>query len=129
MIVSHDNYPRLFRAFRMIECDGGAHLIGTVYPGEPINLDRFNVPEAWQHLVAGAEAALTHLISGSETLFETFVIGDQDEAEKLVASWCNLTEAHILLNDFFEDWPTENAPFKNTARPSPAVAVNDGTSS
>lgn len=111
MIVENQNYPHLHAAFKAIECDSGGHLIGTIYPGTPIDLDRFKVPEAWAHLVAGAELALTRLKVTSETDLETFVVGEQSEAEEIEQRQGDLAEARILLNDYFNGWQPEDTPF------------------
>lgn len=115
MIADSSNYPNLHAAFEAIECDSGGHLLGTVYPGKPIDLDRFKVPEAWAHLASGAERALARLKADSEDDLETFVIGEQSEAEEIERRQGDLAEARILLNDYFNGWQPEDAPFAATA--------------
>lgn len=112
MIVTRDKYPTLAEALLLIECDSGGHLIGRVYPGEAIDLEHFKVPSAWEHLVAGAELGLSHLDSVE---FETFVIGDQDIADKIEKRQDNLSEARILLNAYFDGWPEDETPFALTS--------------
>lgn len=111
MIVQRSNYPDLREAFHAIECDSGCHLIGTIYPGQKIDLEQFEVPEAWSHLVAGADRALSRLRLDSEEDFETFVIGEQSEAEEIERRQGDLAEARILLNDYFNGWQPEDAPY------------------
>jgi hypothetical protein len=113
MIVNRENYPRVRDAFDLIECDSGGHLIGRVYPGKTIDFGRFEVPEAWAHLVPGAEQKLAHLIAGSETLWETFVTGEQTEAERIEKAF-DLAEARILLDGYFNGWPEEDTPYSLT---------------
>lgn len=111
MIIDRDNYPAIRAAMAEIEMDNGAHLIGTVYPGEKIDLERFKVPEAWQHLVSGAERGLSRLMAHSVGDFGTFVCGEQSEQEAIKERQGDLAEAHILLNDWFNGWPAENVPY------------------
>lgn len=127
MIVNHANYPFLHAALKAIECDNGGHLIGTVYPGKRIDLDNFNVPDAWQHLVAGADVALGRLEEESADDYETFVVGEQSEAEAIEQRQGDLAEARILLNDYFNGWQPEDAPFKTLAGASVTVSGKDGT--
>ncbi len=111
MQVDDTNYPNLRTAFWSIECNSGGHLIGTVYPGQKMDLDRFKVPEAWAHLVPGAERGLARLKDFCPTDLETFTIGEQSEADEIETRQGDLAEARILLNDYFEGWPAECAPF------------------
>lgn len=111
MIVDRNSYPNLHAAFKAIECDNGAHLIGTVYPGERINLNEFKVPDAWAHLVSGAELSLARLKERGDIDLETFVCGEQTEAEAIEVQQGDLAEARILLNDWFNGWQPEDAPF------------------
>ena len=114
MIVSRHNYPHLHAAFVQIEQDHGGHLIGTVYPGKKINLEEFKIPEAWAHLVSGAEAGLKRLQETSYGDHETFVNGEQSEAEEIEKRQGDLAEARIILNDWFNGWQPEDAPFAST---------------
>lgn len=115
MIVDRENYPHLRAAFEAIERDNGGHLIGRIYPGEPVELERFKIPEAWSHLVAGADLALARLKEISEEDLETFVCGEMSEAEAIEQRQGDLAEARILLNDWFNGWQPEDAPFKALA--------------
>lgn len=117
MRVQSQNYPHLHAALKMIECDSGGHLIGTVYPGTPIDLERFKVPDAWIHLVAGANRGLGRLSTAD---FETFVVGEQSEAEAIEARQGDLAEASILLNSFFDGWQPEDAPYALASPPREA---------
>jgi hypothetical protein len=113
MIIERDNYPHLRDAFHAIEYDSGGHLIGRVYPGTPIDLERFAVPEPWAHLVAGADRGLGRLQEQGDSDFETFVIGEQSEAEAIERRQGDLAEARILLNDMFNGCQPEDAPFRH----------------
>jgi hypothetical protein len=104
-IVDSSTFPALHAAFKEIECDNGGHLVGTVYPGTPIDLERFTVPEAWAHLVAPAEAALTRLRALSEDDWSTFITGEFSDGERIRERQGDLEEARQLLNDWFEGWP------------------------
>lgn len=103
VVVGQLNFPSVYAAFVMLECDSGGHLIGTVYPGEKKDLTEFEVPEEYAMLLPNAERALKGLIS---TDFETFVIGDYDSRRELLSSHAqgNLADADELLNAFFFDW-------------------------
>lgn len=122
MIVDSKNYPHLHAAFKEIELDSGGHLIGTVYPGTKIDLEHFKVPEAWSHLVAGADLALDRLDGMSNSDFLTFVSGEQSEAEAIERRQGDLAEARILLDDYFNGWQPEDAPFSS---PQAAVSQED----
>lgn len=115
MIVTRENYPHLHAAFLEIELDNGGHHVNRIAAGqglpEPIDLERFEVPEAWSHLTPGADLALGRLQEGSDVDFETFVCGDQDEAEAIEKRQGDLAEARILLNDWFNGWQPEDAPY------------------
>jgi hypothetical protein len=111
MIVERTNYPELLAAFAAIERDNGGHLIGTVYPGKKIDLDHFSIPDAWSHMVPGAERGLARLRSCGEGDWETFVVGEMSEQEAILDRQGDLVEAHILLNDWFNGWQPEDAPF------------------
>jgi len=100
--VTTQSYPRLHAAFRAIEYDNGGQLIGTHYPGEKIDLDTFQVPSAWGPLLAQAEAGLARL---DEKDFETFVVGEHSDQENIRERQGDLTEAHTVLNDYFDGWP------------------------
>lgn len=110
--INSENYPMLCRALRTIEEDHGGHLIGTVYPGQKIDLDSFTIPEAWEHLIPGAERALVHLMSGSAKLFDDFVAGEQSDQETILANYPALSEAHILIGDWFNGFQDEDKPFR-----------------
>lgn len=103
-IVNSSTFPNLHAAFKEIECDNGAHLIGTVYPGEPIDLDAFVVPEPWAHLLELAEAGLARLRAGGDADWVDFVIGELSESERIRERQGDLEEARKLLNDFFDGW-------------------------
>lgn len=111
MIVQRSNYPDLREAFHVIECDSGGHLIGTRYPGQKIDMEHFEVPEAWSHLVAAADRVLSRLRLFSEDDFETFVCGEQTDMDVIEKRQGDLAEARILLDDYFNGWQPEDAPF------------------
>jgi hypothetical protein len=105
VVVDATSAPTLYEAFYMIECDNGAHLIGTVYPGPVTDLSKFEVPEPWTEKVLAAESALNLLrLRKGEEGFETFCIGDCDIADEYVKEMPELAEAQQLLNAFFMDW-------------------------
>lgn len=54
MLITTETHPRVCYFLKLIEMDNGGHLIGTVYPGEPKDLDRFTLPDAFDELVAQA---------------------------------------------------------------------------
>lgn len=106
-LVTSSTFPQLHAAFKEIECDNGGHLIGTVYPGEPIDLETFTVPEAWAPLLAPAEAALARLRDAGDEDLNTFVVGEMSESERIRERQGDLEEARRVLNDFFDGWPAE----------------------
>jgi hypothetical protein len=106
--VSPQTYPNLHAAFRAIEENNGGHLIGTVYPGERINLDSFTVPAAWDKLLPVAEAGLARLCDTED--FSTFVCGEASDVEAIRVRQGDLDVAQRVLNDYFSGWPTEDAP-------------------
>ncbi|WP_439392375.1 hypothetical protein ACRQ5Q_22530 [Bradyrhizobium sp. PMVTL-01] len=93
------------KAFEMVERDGGGHLVGRIYPGTSINFEAFSVPESWAQLVSGAESGLARL---TEEDFETFVVGEQSEQVAILKRQGDLTHAHVLIDGYFDGWPSEN---------------------
>lgn len=110
VIVDRTSFPTVHAAFVAIEHDNGGHLIGTVYPGKPINLDSFEVPAAWAALLPAAEAGLARLRSLSAADWETFVIGELSEMEAIRDRQGDLAVAQTILNDHFDGWQPEDAP-------------------
>lgn len=108
-VITIRTSPALHAAFQLIEVDNGAHLIGTVYPGDKIDLDQFEVPEPWAHLVAPAEAGLARLQAAGPDDWQTFLIGEQSDQDAIRARQGDLDEAHKLLNDWFEAWPEDSS--------------------
>lgn len=104
LVVTAKNFPQVWAAFRLIQIDSGAHLIGTVYPGDPINLELFEVPDECTHLLTQAEAALDRLLRSSQEEWEEFVMGDYDTAAHIKYRQGDLEEAQQLLNKFFDCW-------------------------
>ncbi len=105
MNVDATNLPTLYEAFHMIKCDGGAHLIGTLYPGPKTDLDKFKVPDNWVERLPAAEESLNLLrLRHGEEAFETFCIGDVDVADAYFLEIPELEVEQNLLNAFFEDW-------------------------
>jgi hypothetical protein len=117
MIIDRVNYPGLHAAITEIELDNGAHHVNRIAAGqglpEPIDLDHFTVPEAWAHLVEGAERGLARLLEQSQDEFETFLCGEESDQDAIKDSRGDLSEAHILLNDWFNGFPTEDTPFSS----------------
>lgn len=115
MIVTRDNYQHLHAAFLEIELDNGGHHVNRIATAQgleaPIDLESFFVPEAWSHLVSGAEHGLSKLSADSADDLETFLCGDQDEADTIRKRRGDLDEAHILINSWFNGWQPEDAPF------------------
>lgn len=107
MIITATSHPALTAAFVAIERDNGAHLIGTVYPGTPINLESFTIPEAWVRLMAPAELGLQRLRADSADDFDEFLCGEATAAEALAGRRGDLAEARELLNAWFNAWPAQ----------------------
>jgi hypothetical protein len=102
MIITADNFPEIRLAFAEIEMDSGGHLIGTVYPGDPLNLNEFDIPNSCEHLCAPAEIGLKRLRSHSEEEWSTFICGDVDIAEEIISRQGDFEEANTLLNLYFD---------------------------
>ena len=102
--ITKDNFPELCAGFALIERDNGGHLIGTVYPDERVNLEAFEVPDGWSHLLAAAEAGLSRLRAASATDWETFIIGEERDVFDIAYRQKDLEQASILLNAFFDGW-------------------------
>jgi hypothetical protein len=111
-IVTKDNFPSVCASFRLIEEDNGGHLIGTVYPGERINLEAFEVPDLWEHLVSVADAALLRLKNESPEDWEIFIIGEESHSADIGRRQGDLAEASTLLNAFFDGWETGASPVR-----------------
>jgi hypothetical protein len=105
--VTGKSFPNLHAAFVAIEQDNGGHLIGTVYPGEPIDFETFRVPDAWEPLLAPAEAGLARLRACSVEDLSTFVIGEETEAEAIQQRQADLNAARLVMNDYFDGWQEE----------------------
>lgn len=106
-VITQRSSPALLAAFQLIEVDNGAHLIGTVYPGEKIELDQFEVPDAWQHLIAPAETGLSRLQAAGPDDWQTFLIGCETEQDAIRRRQGDLDEAHQLINAWFDAWPED----------------------
>ena len=121
LIVTADAFPFLIKARTMIEEDSGGHLIGTVYPGEKLDFDRFEIPlDRWPlEKIQSAEAALRWVAEtggdkGIESGLYTFCNPEQSEVEKFMyeneatcaaaAPGASLETAHKLLDDYFNAW-------------------------
>jgi hypothetical protein len=102
--------PTLHASFLQIITDSGGHLIGTVYPGEKIDIETIKVPAAWGPLIQRADETLTSLRMQDQEEWLTFVIGEQSEQEAIFKKHGNLQEAKTLLTDFFNGWQPEDAP-------------------
>jgi hypothetical protein len=122
--VTKENYPHVCRAFRMIEEDNGGHLIGTVYPGEAVDLERFTVPAAWVKLLDSANLSLGAL---SDADIDTFTCGADHEVEALIAAGDQgLRNAHDLLCVWFNGWEEETrvtAPTIGSSGRSPLTTL------
>jgi hypothetical protein len=110
LITKASSFPNVHAAFKAIEQDNGGHLIGTVYPGTPIDLDTFGVPDAWGHLLEPAEAGLAGLRRSSEEDWETFVVGECSQQDAIRDMRGDLQEATTILNDYFNGWQDEDKP-------------------
>lgn len=109
IVITAASHPHLRQAFEDIDRDGGRHLIGTVYPGEPADFSRYDVPLPWSRHVDAAEAALERLRACGQDDWETFVTGDQDEAEVIADRQGDLAGAQMLLNAKFDGWAVDDA--------------------
>jgi hypothetical protein len=110
IVISETVCPELRRAFEAIERDSGGHLVGTVYPGTPIDMKRFEVPDAWTSLCEPADAGLKRLREHSDEDWQTFVFGEFESAEALRERQGDLDAASQILNGYFDSWPAEDAP-------------------
>lgn len=107
MRVTELSHPEVVRARREIEIDNGGHLIGTVYPGEKIDLEAFEVPLAWESLLKPAELGLFALRMASPEDWKIFLIGDEVAATAIEHRRGDLGEARKLLDDWFNGFDDE----------------------
>lgn len=107
MMIDDKSHPALTAAMRLIECDNGGHLIGTVYPGPRINLDQFEIPERWEHFIAPAEAGLARLREQNPADWENVIIGEYSEMKAIILRQGDLYEAEEILQGFFDAWQCE----------------------
>lgn len=117
MAITKATYPELHAALVEIECDNGGHLIGAVYPGTPINLNRFKVPDAYWHLLAPAEVALARLRQTNELDWYEFVCGEETASEAIQRRQGDLMEASALLEAWFNGWPEPAITVSTTEAP------------
>lgn len=120
MIVNETRFPALYKAMLDIRLDTGAGHVGTTYPSgwdaagapiyEPIDLTEFDVPEAWESMIAPSESALAALLAISPEDFETFCCGDESDMDAICERSHDLKLAHKLLNDFFGGFSEEDEP-------------------
>jgi hypothetical protein len=117
MQITKAAFPFIVLARREIEMDGGGHLIGTVYPGEPLDMATFEVPDGrWLSVdLCKAEVALLWLyaVHGHDA-FSNFCCGDQLEQDAFIEENrdvvhrlripADLELAHKFLNDYFNSW-------------------------
>jgi len=103
MQINKRNYPAIAKAFRLIEEDNGGHLIGTVYPGEKLDLESFDVPDEHAPKLDAIERALQRILPDAER-FNTFVVGEESEHEAVMTTQGDLTDAHELLCAYFMGW-------------------------
>lgn len=121
MKITEMEYPMITAARAAIERDGGGHLIGTVYPGQPVNMSEFDVPDERYSAedVMQIEMALTYLrmLPPDMNAIETFCIGEQTEQDAIIAEHQDLCKnspargdlrlAHKFLDDYFNGWSDE----------------------
>jgi hypothetical protein len=115
--VTRGEFPFIVLARREVEMDSGGHLIGTVYPGERIDMNEFIVPEPrWSsEQLCKVETALlwVYAVLGHEA-FNTFCCGEQTEMDQMIADNreavskmrvpADLEMAHKFLDDYFNQW-------------------------
>lgn len=96
MKVTSTNFSNIYRAFEAISHDRGTQAGHKSYW----------IPDDWAFLrLTQIDFALGHLPNDE---FEIFCIGEQGEAEHLAGEYSFLMDAHLLLNQFFEeDWPMD----------------------
>lgn len=102
ILVTAQSYPALHAALKMIEVDNGGHLIGTLYPGEKIDLENFQVADMHRDQLDKAELVLAVLKSASAEHFEAFVVGEYACQVLVAEKYLGLSTVHDLLNDFFD---------------------------
>lgn len=108
IVITAVSHPHLRQAFEDLECDGGRHLIGTVYPGPAPDFSSYEVPPPWSRYVDAAERGLARLRECGEDDWDTFISGEQDDMAALVERQGDLAEASMLLNALFDDWPVDD---------------------
>lgn len=115
--ITSETHPYVIHAMRLVEEDNGGHLIGTVYPGDPIDMTRMDVPDGFMEKAHEAEGALKRFVEeqgrgiGDLTEmgqpFYTFVIGGENgEEDTLAIISVNpyLQVASDFINLWFNAW-------------------------
>ncbi len=99
--ITNQTHPRICFFFCLIEKDNGGHLIGTVYPGTPINMESFEIPETWGDHLEAAERGLATL---SDLGVGELAMGEEQTALALAAKSEDIAKAYALGNAYFEGW-------------------------
>jgi hypothetical protein len=110
MIVTENTHPALHGALVRLETDNGGHLLGTVYPGDPVNLNAIVIPFPWELMVSQAEAALAGLKLRSVQDYETVACGERSDMEALVKRYPELCAAARILEACFDGFPSAGDP-------------------
>lgn len=91
IIVTSENFPKIFEAFETISHDAG-NRAGHEY---------YHVPEGFGPMMERFERALKSL---NKEYFEIFCVGEQEEVKKIANISFEFYATHKFLNDFFEEW-------------------------
>ena len=115
--LTYVSHPMLLLARRLIEDDSGGLLIGTVYPGERINLLSVLVPEdRWslQNLLKAEIALRWYAVTRGFNALLEFCTGEQTEQEDAVREHVDVIPggdlglAHKFLDDYFNAWSDDD---------------------
>lgn len=101
-VITEISHTHIWAALRQIEIDNGGHLIGRVYPGEPVNLNEFQVHGYWPiDRLDRINKALERLRYTSPGWWLTFVCGEETEALEIQRKQGDLAGARVLLDAYF----------------------------
>lgn len=105
-LITKESHPNIAAAFVAVECDNGAHLIGTAYPGERVNLETWEIPAPYDAQVDEVDAQIARIRAAGADIFETWTSGEHYEAIAVTIQF-EAYRAQRFLNAWFDVWTSE----------------------
>lgn len=107
--LTNRTHPGILAAVRLIEEDNGGHLIGTLYPGEPLDLNTLMIPVKHRAFADEVEPALLalrneHRLQEDGHPFYIFCCGAEHDSRPIMDARPGLQRAHEFLNLWFDGW-------------------------